>query len=68
MAAAAGKQETTSLSSFLEAFGIEVEEELSTTSHAGLGRRSLYWQMVHAYGAKRRHGGSRSLRFRRGDK
>ena len=30
MAAAAGKKSTTSLSLFMEAFGIEVEEELST--------------------------------------
>ena len=30
MAAAAGKKSTTSLSLFMEAFGFEVEEELST--------------------------------------
>ena len=30
MAAAAGKKSTTSLSLFMEAFGLEVEEELST--------------------------------------
>ena len=30
MAAAAGKKRTTSLSLFMEAFGLEVEEELST--------------------------------------
>ena len=30
MAAAARKKETTSLSLFMEAFGLEVEEELST--------------------------------------
>ena len=30
MAAAAGKMSTTSLSLFIEAYGIEVEEELST--------------------------------------
>ena len=32
MAAAVGKQVTTSLSSFLEDFGLAVEEELSTTA------------------------------------
>ena len=31
-AAAAGKKSTTSLSMFLEAFGFEVEEELSTVA------------------------------------
>ena len=31
MAAAAGKKSTTSLSLFMEAYGLEVEEEISTT-------------------------------------
>ena len=37
MAAAAGKKSTTSLSLFMEAYGIEVEDELSTLA-------TQYWQ------------------------
>ena len=52
MAAAAGKKRTTSLSLFMEAFGFEVEEDLSLcTDHAVLGKRSLDGKM--ASGAKR---------------
>ena len=42
-AAAAGKTSTTSLSSFMETFGLEVEEELSTMAtkaEGGAGRKS----------------------------
>ena len=46
MAAAAGKESTTSLSLFMEAYGLEVEEELSTAGHSVLGRRSLDWKMA----------------------
>ena len=46
MAAAVGKKRTTSLSLFMEAFGIEVEEDLSTLTHAVLGRSSLDRKMV----------------------
>ena len=42
MAAAAGKKSTASLSLFMEAYGLEVEEELSTMVICSiLGRRSL---------------------------
>ena len=41
MAAAAGKKSTTSLSLFMEAYGVEVEEELSTMAIQYWGRRSL---------------------------
>ena len=43
MAAAAGKKGTTSLSLFMEAYGLEVEEELSTLATQ---RRSLDGRMV----------------------
>ena len=39
MAAAAGKKSTTSLSLFMEAHGLEVEEELSTFGHSVLAER-----------------------------
>ena len=41
MAAAAGKKRTTSLSLFMEACGLEVEEELSSHFYSVLGRRSM---------------------------
>ena len=41
MAAAAGKKSKTSLSLFMEAYGLEVEEALSTMTTQFLGRRSL---------------------------
>ena len=41
MAAAAGKKSTTSMSLFMEAYGIEVEEELFHRGHSVFGRRSL---------------------------
>ena len=40
MAVAARKKSTTSLSLFMEAFGLEVEEELSTLATQHLGRRN----------------------------
>ena len=43
MAAAAGKKSTTALSLFMEAYGLEVEEELSHSVPV-LGRRSLGWK------------------------
>ena len=51
MAAAAGKKSTTSLSLFMEAYGLEVEEELSTLPFS-TGTRSLDRKM--ASQAKRR--------------
>ena len=42
---------TTSLSLFIEAFGIEVEEEIFTIGYPDLGRRSMDRTMVH--GTKR---------------
>ena len=44
MAAAAGKRAQPPLSLFMEAFGIEVEEELSAMATQTLGRRSVDWQ------------------------
>ena len=44
MAAAAGEKSTTSLSLFMEAFGLEVEEDLSDL--ATQGRRGLDWKMA----------------------
>ena len=41
MAAAAGKKSTTSLSLFMEAHVLEVEDEISTMAHSVLGRRSI---------------------------
>ena len=46
MATAAGKKRTSSLSLFMEAYGLEVEEELSTLGHSVLGRRSLDRKMA----------------------
>ena len=46
MAAAAGKKCTTSLSLFMEAFGLEEEEDLSILATQYLGRRSLDGKMV----------------------
>ena len=46
MAAAAGKEESVSLSSFLELNDFEVEEELSTLAMQAWGRRGLDWQMA----------------------
>ena len=47
-AAAAGKKSTTSLSLFMEAYGLEVEEELSFHhGFSALGRRSLDWKWNH---------------------
>ena len=48
MAAAAGKKSTTSLSLFMEAYGSEVEEELSTlaTQHWAGGVWTGKWQHV----------------------
>ena len=45
MAAAVGKKSTTSLSLFMEAYGLEVEEELSPM--ANLRRRGVDGQMAH---------------------
>ena len=45
MAAAAGKKSTTSLSLFMEAFGLEVERGALYYSHSDLGRSSLGGQM-----------------------
>ena len=45
-AAAAGKKGRTSLSLFIEAFGLEVEEELYY-GHPDLGRRGMDRKMVH---------------------
>ena len=41
------KKSTTSLSLFMEASGLEVEEELSTMAAQNLGRRGADWKMVH---------------------
>ena len=46
MAAAAGKKSTTSLSLVIEAFGIEVEEELSTIITQSWAERVLTRKMV----------------------
>ena len=46
MVAAAGRKSTTSLSLFMKAFGIEVEEELSAMATQTLGRRGVDWQMA----------------------
>ena len=43
MAAAAGKKSTTSLSLFMEAFGLEVEEELFTMATQTLAEGSVDW-------------------------
>ena len=51
MAAAAGKKSTTSLSLFIEAYGREIEEELSTNCYSALGRRSLDWEMEDSRGS-----------------
>ena len=45
MAAAAGKKSTTSLSLFVEAFGFEVEEELSTMATQFWAEGVLDWKM-----------------------
>ena len=44
MEAAAGKNSTTLLSSFMETFGLEVDEECY--GYPDLGRRDTDWQMV----------------------
>ena len=66
MAAAAGKKSTTSLSLFMEAFGLEVEEELFHHGHSVLGRRSLDWKV--AARTKKKRGRGKFKKFRRGDR
>ena len=46
MGAAGEKKGTTSLSLFMEAFGLVVEEHLSTLVHQVLGRRGMDWNMA----------------------
>ena len=47
VAGAAGKKSTTSLSLFMEAFGLAVEEELSAVAtHPDLGKGSMDWKMA----------------------
>ena len=46
MAAAAGKKSTSSLSLFMEAYGLGVEEELLHHGHSVLGRRSMDREMA----------------------
>ena len=63
MAAVAGKKSTTSLSLFMEAYGLEVEEELSTMA-------THYWREGVWTGKwrheQKKHGGGKFRRFRRG--
>ena len=47
MAAAASKKSTTSLSLFMEAYGLEVEERTLHLGHPVLDRRSLGRQVVY---------------------
>ena len=66
LAAAAGKKESVSLSLVLVVNGFEVEEELSTSGHASLGRGNLERKM-----GQRAEGGLEEAgfsRFRRGGK
>ena len=46
MAVAAGKKSTTSLSLFMEAYGLEVEEELSTLATQYWAEGSLDWKLA----------------------
>ena len=53
MAAAAGKKSTTSLSLFMEAYGLGVEEELSTMAtleNGGTNKKSLGWGRFGRFG------------------
>ena len=63
MAAAAGKKASVSLSLFSEVNDLEVEEEEKPRR-----RGQMKFGLVNGIQSKKKHGESRSLRFRRGDR
>ena len=64
MAALAGKKEPTSLSLFLEVYGLEAEEELSTVATQAWAEGAC----IGKWHTEQKNGENRYLRFRCGDK